>query len=426
MRFMILKLKLPVFVVATVLVVGLVVGWWVSRRHDHLLTPAFWLLMACLCGLANGVAAWQVQRTSAYIARVRARVAQLLDGGDAIGAQWPVAPGEIGELVKVIRQVTVEREKAMRLQLKMIDQLQAILKNASVGILFTRAGRFELVGDNFCHQMGYTEQELLGELVRLIYPSDQAYAELGQRVGAAFASAGYFDGELTFKRKDDSLFWANMLGRAVVPNDPSKGTIWIVSDITKAREAREKLSWTASHDSLTQLVNRREYESRLGAALHQSGEVDLCVMFLDLDKFKLINDTAGHAAGDEALRQVARLLEHEVRQSDTVARLGGDEFAVLLPGCSLIRAQFIAEQMRARVAAWEMERDGQTFGLGASIGVVQACDALRKAEDLLQAADDACYQAKHRGRNQVVTYSLPTGAGEQDRGEYPAQAALVS
>jgi diguanylate cyclase (GGDEF)-like protein len=141
---------------------------------------------------------------------------------------------------------------------------------------------------------------------------------------------------------------------------------------------------------------------------------DVCVMFVDLDHFKPINDTAGHAAGDDALRQVAKLLEEQVRQSDTVARMGGDEFAILLPGCSLRRAQGIGEQVRLAVETWRLERKGKVFRIGASIGIVELTPGLIDVATVLHAADTACYQAKHAGRNRVMVY-MPSMAGASTR-----------
>jgi diguanylate cyclase (GGDEF)-like protein len=128
-------------------------------------------------------------------------------------------------------------------------------------------------------------------------------------------------------------------------------------------------------------------------------------MFIDLDRFKAINDSAGHAAGDEVLRQIARLLQAQVRESDSVCRLGGDEFAVLLPGCSLERAQQLAEQIRAAVDNWRLLHEGQEHSVGTSIGVAAVSAEMADMAAVLRAADSACYDAKHGGRNRVATYS---------------------
>jgi diguanylate cyclase (GGDEF)-like protein len=215
------------------------------------------------------------------------------------------------------------------------------------------------------------------------------------------------------RRKDGSEFWSHMLARGVIAGDPSGGTIWIMEDITEARASREKLSWTATHDSLTQLVNRREFESRLSQAMTQFTDANLCVLFIDLDRFKAINDGSGHAAGDEVLRQISRLMEDQVRASDTVSRLGGDEFAVLLPGCTLERAQHIAEQIRAAVNGWRLTQKDQILSVGASVGVTSVTADFADMSDVLNAADSACYEAKHSGRNCVVTFGSHGSAGRQ-------------
>ncbi|HSV54933.1 MAG TPA: diguanylate cyclase, partial [Burkholderiaceae bacterium] len=374
-----------------------------------------WGIVALIMGFCAASAALVIVWMTQPISRLRDRAEQTLRSDDAPDEGWPRARGEIGDLVRVFRKVTVERARAHESELVMIGQLRAILNHASIGIIITRDRRFELVGRHIMQMLGYSEEELLGQPARLIYPSDDAYAELGKRVGEQMQAHGHFDGEVLFRRKDGSEFWGHMLGRSLVPGDAAGGTLWIMHDVTAAREAQRQLSWSATHDSLTQLVNRREFEARLMQAMVQFDYRDVCVMFVDLDHFKPINDTAGHAAGDDALRQVAKLLEERVRQSDTVARLGGDEFAILLPGCSLRRAEGIAEQVRLAVEAWQLKRKGKVFRIGASIGIVELTPGLIDVATVLHAADTACYQAKHAGRNRVVVY-VPSLAGISTRG----------
>ncbi|MCY7305297.1 MAG: GGDEF domain-containing protein, partial [Rhodoferax sp.] len=212
---------------------------------------------------------------------------------------------------------------------------------------------------------------------------------------------------LVMRRKSGEEFWVHLLGRAVVPGDHGGGTIWILEDISLARAARDNLSWTATHDSLTGLVNRREFEARLEQAMTQFNRQQVCAMFIDLDRFKAVNDNAGHAAGDEVLRSVAALFKSVVRQSDTVARLGGDEFAILLPGCALERAQAIAEQARVAVQTYRLDMHGQSFSVGTSIGLVEVTPEMPTTAAVLCAADSACYSAKRSGRNRVAIYALP-------------------
>lgn len=321
---------------------------------------------------------------------------------------WPQASGELGALISALRDVAIDRERQAQAQLRTLGQLRSILDNASVGIAITRNGLIELVGQHTCRMFGYQEEELLGRSTRLIQVSDDAYTEFAARVFKALNEQGLFDGEQMLQRKDGSTFWTHMLARGVIAGEPAGGTIWIVEDISGAKEARDKLSWTATHDSLTQLVNRCEFESRLTQAMSQFNGRKLCVLYIDLDRFKDINDSAGHAIGDVVLRQISALLEAQVRQSDTVARLGGDEFAVLLPGCSLARAQQLAEQIRVAVEDWRLLHEGHAFSVGASIGVAAVTPDMTSMAQVMHAADLACYQAKKSGRNRLVTFSPPS------------------
>ncbi len=341
---------------------------------------------------------------SNIISRLQGRVEQQLNGSVPAAEGWPEVQGEIGKLVSTLRDVTLIHEQQTQAQLLLVAQLRAVLDNAFVGIALTRNSRFELMGRHACLMFGYSEEEFRDQSTRLIFASDEAYATFGQRVRDAFKTLDHFDGEQILRRRDGSEFWSHTLARGVIAGDPSGGTIWIMEDISEVKAVRDKLSWTATHDSLTQLANRQEFESRLAAAVVQFKDRGLCVMFIDLDRFKIINDTAGHATGDEVLRQIARLLEAQVRESDTVARLGGDEFAVLLPGCSLARAQQVAEQIRAAVELWRLRKDGQEFSVGASIGVAAVTPELPDVSAVLQAADSACYDAKNAGRNCVATF----------------------
>ena len=169
------------------------------------------------------------------------------------------------------------------------------------------------------------------------------------------------------------------------------------------------MSWIATHDSLTGLVNRKEFEARLEQAIVQFNGQAVCAMFFDLDMFKAVNDTGVHAAGDTVFSRrcgAAALFEATVRQSDTVARLGGDEFAVLLPGCPLERAQELAEKIRLAVAGYSLPVAGQTFSVGTSIGLVEVTPDMPTVNAVLQIADSACYAAKRAGRSCVVIYGV--------------------
>jgi len=181
------------------------------------------------------------------------------------------------------------------------------------------------------------------------------------------------------------------------------GGILIFRDVTEVRTLASQLSYQASHDALTGLVNRREFEIRLQQALDNARSEDshsaLC--YLDLDQFKVINDTCGHAAGDELLKQISSQLKKQLRDSDTLSRLGGDEFGVLLEGCTLEKARTIAEKLRETIRKIRFTWSDKQFEAGVSIGVVPVTSASGNLADLLSAADSACYEAKDQGRNRV-------------------------
>jgi diguanylate cyclase (GGDEF)-like protein/PAS domain S-box-containing protein len=181
------------------------------------------------------------------------------------------------------------------------------------------------------------------------------------------------------------------------------GGVLVFHDVSESRELNRRLTYHASHDVLTGLVNRREFETRLERALKsaRARETSYALCYLDLDQFKIVNDTCGHAAGDALLGQVGALLKSKVRWRDTLARLGGDEFGVLLESCSLEEALRTAETLREAVRNFRYTYEDRNFRLGASIGVVPITADNEDVASLLSAADSACGAAKEAGRNRV-------------------------
>jgi diguanylate cyclase len=344
--------------------------------------------------LATGWLLWPLRRLE--------RVAESLARGEVPApSAWPRAQGEIGQLAAVLRQALEAREAADADSRRALALLQAVMAHAPVGFGFTRGQRFEMVSAHFERLLGYAPGQLDGEPPRLIYASDAFYEELGPRVGAAFASRQAFDEEVELVRRDGSRFWGRLKGQPVQWDDAAAGTIWTLEDVTDQRAHRQSLAWASSHDALTALVNRAEFERRLGQRIDDRRDVPVAALFIDLDRFKAVNDSAGHAAGDAVLVAVARALEHQVRLGDTVARLGGDEFAVLLPGCPREGAVRVAEGMRAAIDAIALPWGSHTLGVGASIGVVLLEPGLPDVAAVMAAADAACYAVKRSGRNGV-------------------------
>ncbi|MEA2600757.1 MAG: hypothetical protein QOF89_1749 [Acidobacteriota bacterium] len=186
------------------------------------------------------------------------------------------------------------------------------------------------------------------------------------------------------------------------------GVVLVFKDVTQLRGMEREMIYLASHDALTGLINRREFEVRLKRAIRGArGERRHHVLlYLDLDEFKVVNDTCGHLVGDEMLKQITALLRSRVRRSDTLARLGGDEFGVLLEDCPLDHAREIAEEMRSTVREFRFCWREQIFEVGVSIGLVPIDGDSGDLAHVMSAADAACYVAKDNGRNRVHEYEL--------------------
>ena len=190
---------------------------------------------------------------------------------------------------------------------------------------------------------------------------------------------------------------------------------FVYADVSRARALNHELAWQASHDALTGLINRRHFERKLGMAL-EDAQVEAsrhALMFLDLDQFKVVNDTSGHTAGDELLRQLGALLKSQLRANDTLARLGGDEFGVLVAHCDLPKAREIAEKLRQVVAGFRFSWGNRLFETGVSIGLVPIDVQSKSVAQLMSAADVACYAAKEGGRNRI--HVLKASDGELGR-----------
>src|SRR5688572_6587222 len=197
------------------------------------------------------------------------------------------------------------------------------------------------------------------------------------------------------------------------------GTVVLLHDVTELRGLARQMSYQATHDALTGLVNRREFERRLEEAIESGhrGDGSHVLCYLDLDRFKVINDTSGHLAGDSMLREVAKLLRDAVRDSDTVARLGGDEFGMLLIGCPLEKARQIADDVCRSVGDYRFVWKDRIFNIGVSVGLVEVSRESGTLEELMAAADSACYVAKKQGTGRVAVYSARDEALARHTGE---------
>lgn len=203
------------------------------------------------------------------------------------------------------------------------------------------------------------------------------------------------------------------------PSNTISGTVVVFHDVSEIRGLTRQMSYQATHDPLTGLINRREFERRLQESVdsaHSEESIHM-LFYMDLDRFKAVNDSCGHLAGDNLLREVATLIKDQVRDSDFVGRLGGDEFGTLLIGCPIDKARQIAADICSAVGDYRFVWKDKIFNIGISIGLVEITHASGTLQDIISAADSACYVAKQRGRGQVHVYSARDEAIARERGD---------
>jgi diguanylate cyclase (GGDEF)-like protein/PAS domain S-box-containing protein len=324
------------------------------------------------------------------------------------GALDCVLKGEVSArlLDKVLRYAT-ERTHTLKALKASEQRYRELFQNVTAGVFQTTVdGKFMAANPALVRMLGYDDED---ELLALDVARD-VYADPDHRDEWVKAMADHGEvrnAELVLRRKDGSRLVVLENSRAVRESDGSllfyEGTL---TDITAAHALSEQLSHDASHDPLTGLKNRRDFERCLQHSLelsHATGSTH-AVCFMDLDRFKVVNDTCGHVAGDELLRQLGQLLRAKVRTADVVARLGGDEFAILLQNCGSADAHQVADNVLKAVAGFQFAWGPHVFSLGMSIGIVVVNSTFRRIAQVLGAADQACYAAKDGGRNRIVIY----------------------
>jgi diguanylate cyclase (GGDEF)-like protein/PAS domain S-box-containing protein len=326
-------------------------------------------------------------------------------------------------------------------------EYRAILENASVGIAFTRESRFQQANPRFEAMFGWEFGTLVGEPGGVVWCSDDDYAEIGRTVGPLLAQGLAVELERPMRRRDGTVFVAHVRAKAIDPALPSAGgTIWIIEDVSEHKrvlraleQARDELELRvrdrtieladanarlsaeidereqaercirhlAQHDALTDLPNRRLLEERLHQAIEEARACEeiACVMFVDLDRFKVINDSLGHSVGDRVLKAVAERLVQCLRPQDTVSRMGGDEFVLVVPRIgSADGAAEIANRLIETIST-PFSIDGQVVRVTPSVGISLYPRDGDSVQALLGSADAAMYRAKSIGRRTLQFYT---------------------
>ncbi len=247
----------------------------------------------------------------------------------------------------------------------------------------------------------------LGELFQLLdeHGQDDGFKPVEKILRGELDSTMFSTRQLL--RVDGTKVMVSLVMAPIRLDNGAMGAVLVLHDITRERQYVANLTWQASHDALTGLVNRREFERRLARAIKRLQETpgQHALLYLDFDQFKIVNDTCGHAIGDQLLCQAANQLQQCLRESDTLARLGGDEFGVLLENCALEPAMQIAENLRKALQDLNFTANGRTFTVSASIGLVCLTPSQFGAAEALQAADMACYLAKEKGHSRIQLYN---------------------
>jgi diguanylate cyclase (GGDEF)-like protein/PAS domain S-box-containing protein len=308
-------------------------------------------------------------------------------------------------IITILRNIS--ERKAAEYELR---KLSSAIDQSHDAIFITNTeGVIEYVNSRLLELTGYKKEELLGHKPNK-WKSDKTSPEVYEDLWRTIIAGKVWNGEILNRKKNGEYYWSSENVSPILDKD-GKISHYLGSqeDITEIRNLNQQLTFQASYDALTGLVNRREFERRLERIvnnLQKNINEEHALFFMDLDQFKVVNDTCGHIAGDELLRQLSNVLQEKVRKRDTLARIGGDEFGVLMEHCSIEHAFRVANSLLQAVQEYQFRWDHQVFRVGVSIGLIPITDKEFSTIELLKNADSACYLAKEQGRNRIHVYHV--------------------
>jgi len=312
-----------------------------------------------------------------------------------------------------IRDISEMKQSAEKL-FQEKERLHVTLESIGDGVITTNMnGYVEYLNPVAEKMMGWTEEEVRGKhLATVFHLIDEASNKPVALPFRVWLSKGrrkeLSEPAILVNRHKEKAYTIELSGAPIRDSHGTViGSVLVFHNVTKLRTLAQQLSYQASHDALTGLINRREFELRLKEAIFSAKEhkIPTAICYVDLDQFKVVNDTCGHNAGDKLLIQISNLMKDCLRSSDTLGRLGGDEFGILLIECDIDAAAKIAEKIRYAVEKFNFYWENRIFRVGTSIGIAQITENTESLTDLLSAADSACYVAKKHGRNQVHIYT---------------------
>jgi diguanylate cyclase (GGDEF)-like protein/PAS domain S-box-containing protein len=316
--------------------------------------------------------------------------------------------GRVEKVVGVSADIT-ERKHAEQALQRAKEHAQVTLSSISDGVVRTdAAGRIDFLNPSAERLLGVRLEQVQGQMLSRFYRSIAADARTPKPnvVEECLSSRHVMEpaeASVLVLEDGSELAVRESAAPIIAENSDLVGAVLVFTDVTQLRSLQRRMEHLASHDPLTGLINRREFELRLADAITDAAnslrQHILC--YLDLDEFKVVNDTCGHGAGDELLRQLTSVLSAVIPKGNTLARLGGDEFGVLFKNCDSEEATDYARTMIDAVRQYRFQWEGQIFEVAASIGIVPIVGGNGNLSELLSAADSACYVAKDRGRNQI-------------------------
>jgi diguanylate cyclase (GGDEF)-like protein/PAS domain S-box-containing protein len=290
------------------------------------------------------------------------------------------------------------------------EYAQATLISISDGVITVDSdGEVRQINKTAQNLTGWTEEEAVGEKLYDVYKSYSLNNNL--RIDHPFCKPEEAKDKLYnshFLRSKAGVIYEVDSSYSVVKSNERRvgGAVLIFRDVTESKDLSRELEWQASHDALTGLMNRNTFELKINQSIINAVENDVkyALLFIDLDQFKVVNDTCGHVAGDELLSQVGVIFEKCIRKTDTLARLGGDEFGILLTDCDEELAYLISDKLLKSISEFRFVWDDKAFSVGASIGFIVIDQRATNLSELMSAADMACYAAKDSGRGRVKKY----------------------
>ncbi len=332
-------------------------------------------------------------------------------GTFAISLPRPTSPTKYDierlETAGYLANIVIERTRSID-TLRISEQKFRTLFDENPCMFFTvdKSARVLSVNQFGATELGYTTAQIIGRSLFSFTDDDQKITVTRYLKQCFDNPDDVHRWEMQTLKNDGTKLWVRVLAKIVVDIDNNNTILIVCEDITEAHVLSDKLVHQATHDGLTGLINRHEFETRMHRALlsAQSHNAQHVLCYLDLDRFKIINDTCGHTAGDELLRQLSKMLQGHIRSRDSLARLGGDEFGLLIEQCSLNKAKQIVNTLKQIITEFDFHWDNTFFKIGVSIGIIEINSSSISISDILMSADNACYTAKDKGRNRIYIH----------------------